>query len=117
MGVTIPVRRGNWYPNIFPYDVFSTRTSKAIVELLQNVGMPCGPINTVAEALTSEQGHARGAVVAIGSEDAKDRSISVLGNPLKFSRTAVRYDLAPHCFGADTAQLDQILTSHRNCWL
>lgn len=94
--------------------LFRTRTSETILELLQTVGVPCGPIHTVAEALTSGQAQARGSVVSVESDDATEGRISVLGNPLKFSRTAVRYDLAPPRFGAHTDALDQILADHKN---
>ena len=72
---------------------------------LRAVNVPCGPINTVGEALTSDQANARGAVVQIARDDVKGGALSLLGNPLKFSRTPVRYDRAPPRFGQDTAEV------------
>lgn len=72
---------------------------------LQAVNVPCGPIHTIGEALTSPQATARGAVVAIDQPDADAPPVQLLGNPLKFSATPVRYDRAPPRFGQDTAEV------------
>ncbi len=72
---------------------------------LQDVGVPCGPINTIAEALTSQQAQARGGVVDVAGEDLQGGAVRLLGNPLKFSATPVRYDRAPPRFGQDTDEV------------
>lgn len=72
---------------------------------LRGVGVPCGPINTIGEALTSPQAQARGAVVDIDRADVDKGHVSLLGNPLKFSATPVAYDRAPPRFGQDTAEV------------
>lgn len=72
---------------------------------LQAVNVPCGPIHTIGEALTSPQAAARDAVVAIDQPDANAPPVQLLGNPLKFSATPVRYDRAPPRFGQDTAEV------------
>jgi formyl-CoA transferase len=72
---------------------------------LHAVNVPCGPINTVGEALTSDQAKARDAVVQIPRDDVAGASLSLLGNPLKFSRTPIRYDRAPPRFGQDTEEV------------
>ncbi|NYI28043.1 CaiB/BaiF CoA transferase family protein [Sulfitobacter geojensis] len=72
---------------------------------LRGVGVPCGPINTIGEALTSPQAQARGAVIDIDRADVDKGHVSLLGNPLKFSATPVAYDRAPPRFGQDTAEV------------
>lgn len=72
---------------------------------LRGVGVPCGPINTIAEALTSDQAQARGAVVQVPRDDVAGGALALLGNPLKFSATPVRYDRAPPTFGQDTGEV------------
>ncbi len=72
---------------------------------LRAVSVPCGPINTIAGALTSDQAQARDAVVGIPRADVEGGQLSLLGNPLKFSATPVRYDRAPPRFGQDTAEV------------
>ena len=74
---------------------------------LQAVGVPCGPINTIKDALTSEQAQARGAVIEMPSADVAGGLVRLLANPLKFSATPVRYDRSPPRFGQDT---DEVLS-------
>jgi formyl-CoA transferase len=72
---------------------------------LLGVGVPCGPINTIEEALTSEQAQARGAVVDIPRADVGKGHVRLLGNPLKFSATPVTSNRPPPRFGQDTAEV------------
>ncbi|QFT57554.1 Formyl-coenzyme A transferase [Sulfitobacter sp. THAF37] len=82
------------------------RYAKAdLLTQLQAVGVPCGPINTIAEALASDQAQARGAVVSLPREDLAEGLVRLLGNPLKMSATPVRYDRAPPRFGQDTDEI------------
>jgi formyl-CoA transferase len=77
--------------------------SKAdVLARLEAVKVPVGPINTVEEALRSDQAQARGAVVEVAAESVEGGTLALLGNPLKFSRTPVRYRHAPPRFGQDT---------------
>ena len=74
-----------------------------VMERLRAVKVPCGPIHTVGEALTSDQAQARGAVVDVPREGGED--LRLLANPLKFSATPVRYDRAPPHVGQDTEEV------------
>jgi formyl-CoA transferase len=80
----------------------SELTKAEVIDLLQSVKVPVGPINTVEEALTSDQAQARQTVVSIAADDLENGALRVLANPLKFSRTPVVYDRAPPRFGQDT---------------
>jgi formyl-CoA transferase len=73
-----------------------------VLARLEAVKVPVGPINTVEEALRSDQAQARGAVVEVAAESVEGGTLALLGNPLKFSRTPVRYRHAPPRFGQDT---------------
>lgn len=77
----------------------------ALLDRLHNVNVPCGPIHTIGEALSSPQAQARGAVVALDLPDPEAPPVQLLGNPLKFSATPVRYDRAPPRFGQDTDEV------------
>jgi formyl-CoA transferase len=77
-------------------------TKADVLARLQAVKVPAGPINTVAEALRSDQAQAREAVVDVPAADIEGGTVALLGNPLKFSRTPVRYRHAPPRFGQDT---------------
>jgi len=59
--------------------------------------VPCGPINTVAEAFAQPQVAARDMVVSVAHPNNPD--LKLVGNPIKLSRTPVSYDLAPPRLG------------------
>lgn len=80
-----------------------------ILEKLQSVQVPCGPIHDVGQALTSDQAVARASVARIPHEQTREGAVSVLGNPLKFSKTPVTYRRAPPRFGQDTDSLTDLL--------
>jgi len=95
-------------------ETFAIKTNATIIDLLQAANVPCGPIHTIAEALTSGQAEARDAVVKVKDPSTTSGMTKLLGNPLKFSRTPVKYAKAPPRFGADTDQLKDILNNHAN---
>ncbi len=80
----------------------SNLTKAEVIDLLQSVKVPVGPINTVEEALTSDQAQARQTVVSIPASHLENGALRVLANPLKLSRTPVVYDKPPPRFGQDT---------------
>ncbi|WP_299028521.1 CoA transferase [uncultured Sulfitobacter sp.] len=80
-------------------------TKEDILAALRAVKVPAGPINTIGEALNSDQAAARGTVRDIPLEGIKDGRVQVLGNPLKFSATPVKYRRAPPRFGQDTDEV------------
>jgi CoA:oxalate CoA-transferase len=54
------------------------RTAEQWLEILGAAGVPCGPVSTIADALTSEQAEARGLVIDVGG-------LPMPGNPMKLS--------------------------------
>lgn len=80
-------------------------TKDDILSALRAVKVPAGPINTIAEALTSDQAQARGAVRDLPAAGIAGGHVQVLGNPLKFSATPVKYNRAPPRFGQDTQEV------------
>ena len=66
-----------------------TRSSAAWAAELSGRGVPCGPVNTIAEALADPQAVARGAVVELPHASGV-RTPSV-ENPIRLSRTPVRH--------------------------
>lgn len=81
-------------------DVFKTKSRSQWLQLLEQVGVPCGPINNVTEALAMPQVAARNMIVNF-----KDSPVRALGNPIKMSETPVCYHSAPPALGADTQEL------------
>ncbi|MDF1726496.1 MAG: CoA transferase, partial [Sulfitobacter sp.] len=66
-----------------------------LLEGLRAAKVPCGPINTIEEALTSPQAQARDAVIEMQRPDTEGGNLRLLGNPLKFSATPVQYRRPP----------------------
>lgn len=77
----------------------------ALLDALRTVKVPVGPINTIEEALTSDQAQARGTVQQVAADGISGGSVSLLGNPLKFSATPVKYERPPPRFGQDTDEV------------
>ena len=93
-------------------EIFRDFESTQIIEMLQSVKVPAGPIHSIAQALGSDQAKARDAVVRMKDPSAAAGEVDLLGNPLKFSKTPATYRKAPPRFGADTHKLPDILANH-----
>ena len=76
-----------------------------LLAMLHDVKVPAGPINTVAEALSSNQAEARGTVVSMPAKGTETGEVKLLANPLKLSRTPVQYRRPPPRFGQDTNEV------------
>ncbi|MEO0746403.1 MAG: CoA transferase [Pseudomonadota bacterium] len=86
-----------------------TMSKGDLLAAMRAAKVPGGPIHDVAEALGSDQAQARGTVVEVPRDDVADGHVRLLANPLKFSRTPVRYRRPPPRFGQDTdAVLDTL---------
>jgi glutaryl-CoA transferase len=75
------------------------------ISLLEAVGVPCGPINTIPEVFADPQIQHREMKIEMAHSASGDGSVSLLGNPLKLSETPVRYDRPPPTRGADTGDI------------
>jgi glutaryl-CoA transferase len=82
---------------------FAGQTMRQWLDALERVGVPCGPINTVADVFADPQVRARGLRLdlphpAIGS-------VPSVANPIKYSETPIAYRSAPPMLGADTDEI------------
>ena len=69
-------------------------------EVLAKVGVPAGPINTIAEGVQFAQSLGLAPIVTI--TDPRDGAVSkTIANPITFSATPVEYHLGPPSLGAD----------------
>jgi crotonobetainyl-CoA:carnitine CoA-transferase CaiB-like acyl-CoA transferase len=71
--------------------------------LLDEAGIPNGPINNVKEALDSEQAIAREMVVMV--EHPTVSNLKLVGSPLKFSKTPVKIDTHPPMHSEHTEEV------------
>ena len=88
-------------------------TKAEILEKLQSVKVPVGPIHTVDEALNSDQATARGTIVDVVADGIDGGNVQLLANPLKLSRTPVQYRSAPPRCGQDTDSILETLKTPR----
>ena len=85
------------------HEIFLTRTKRQWLDELEGLGVPCGPINTIADVFADPQVRARELRLelphpAIGS-------VPSVANPIKYSATPLAYAAAPPMLGADTEQV------------
>ncbi|WVN41599.1 CaiB/BaiF CoA-transferase family protein [beta proteobacterium MWH-UniP1] len=65
------------------------------IDALEKVGVPCGPVNTLAQVFDDPHVQARGAVVSMPHEASSRGHVRVLANPIRFSETPVQYRITP----------------------
>ncbi len=65
-----------------------TRTTKEWVAELEEAGLPCAPVNTMADILTDPHVTERGIVAEV--KDKRAGVLRLINNPLRFSRTPAR---------------------------
>ncbi len=83
--------------------------SQSVITALEQLKVPVGPVNTLEQALWSDQATAREMVVNMEQPSSASGDVKVLGNPLKLSATPVTYRSAPPHFGAHTEELAAFL--------
>lgn len=73
--------------------------TEEVIERLEAVKVPVGPVNNVEQVFNSGQVAARNMKIAM---EGSSGTLPMIGNPLKFSRTPVTYRRPPPHLGADT---------------
>jgi len=82
--------------------VMSKRTTSDWVASLELCGVPCGPINTVAEALQQDQIKARGLQLELPYGD---HMVPQIKAPIVFSKTVPEYEKGPPRYGEHTTEI------------
>ncbi|HEX2543542.1 MAG TPA: CaiB/BaiF CoA-transferase family protein [Ramlibacter sp.] len=82
-----------------------TRSTSEWVALFETVGVPCGPINTIADVFADPQVRARG--VEMRMDHPAAGSIPLVASPIRMSGTPVQYRTAPPPLAQDTAAVLQ----------
>ena len=83
--------------------ILSTKSADHWIDLFQSKGIPCGKINSVEEALESEQAKANKMIMEIEHETSG--FIKMLGIPYKFSETSVGINMPPPLLGEHTREI------------
>ncbi len=84
-------------------EVTATRSTDEWITLFERVGVPCGPINTIADVFADPQVQSRGAKIHMSHPAAGD--IPLVASPIRLSGTPVQYRNAPPLLGQDTRQV------------
>lgn len=80
-----------------------TRSTREWVALLESVGVPCGPINTIADVFDDPQVKARG--MQIQMDHAAADHVALVASPIRMSDTPVQYRHAPPLLGQHTREV------------
>ena len=84
-------------------EMFSAQSAEWWVQTLEAVGVPCGPINNLEQTFKNPQVQARGLRLTIDREDSGP--VPLVGSPIKFSKTPVKYTLPPPRLGEHTQEV------------
>jgi crotonobetainyl-CoA:carnitine CoA-transferase CaiB-like acyl-CoA transferase len=84
-------------------DMFGKKTTAEWLVLLEEAGVPNGPINNIAQVFEEPQVGARG--VKIELDHAAAGKLPLVASPMRFSETPLEYRLAPPLLGEHTDQV------------
>ncbi|MEO8187849.1 MAG: CaiB/BaiF CoA-transferase family protein [Burkholderiaceae bacterium] len=84
-------------------EVFVRRTKSEWLAELESAGVPCGPIQSIPEALADEHVRERGMVFSL--QHSSGATAPQIANPIKFSRNRIAYRRAPPALGEHTAEV------------
>jgi len=79
------------------------RTTVEWITLLEQEGVPCGPINNIAEVFANPQVQSRGMCIDVLHKEAGQ--IQLVGSPMKFSRAKLNDRLSPPKLGEHTDEV------------
>jgi crotonobetainyl-CoA:carnitine CoA-transferase CaiB-like acyl-CoA transferase len=83
--------------------IFSARTSKDWIAALEAAGVPCGPINDLAEVFDDPQVRHRG--MRVEAPHPVAGTVPMVASPIRLSGTPVRHEVAPPTLGQHTAEV------------
>jgi crotonobetainyl-CoA:carnitine CoA-transferase CaiB-like acyl-CoA transferase len=90
-------------------DLIAQHTSKRASEYwlaqLEQIGLPCAPVNTIDQVFADPQVRHRGMKISMAHTLAASGAVDLIGNPLKLSVTPAAYDRAPPQLGEHTQEV------------
>jgi crotonobetainyl-CoA:carnitine CoA-transferase CaiB-like acyl-CoA transferase len=84
----------------------ATESTRTWVSQFEQVGVPCGPINTVPEVFEDEQVKHRGMITSI--DHPQMGKVPQVVSPMRFSRSSLRFDSPPPVLSEHT---DEVLSN------
>ena len=67
--------------------------------------MPCGPINNIKQVFNDQQVKYRNMIVTMNHPKAKNKKIKLVGSPMNFSKSKIKYKKSPPLLGEDTSEV------------
>ena len=83
--------------------IMKTRTTQKWMEALEQAGIPCGPVNNIAQAAADPQIAARDMIVKVHHPEAGE--FKVVNSPFKFSRTPCKVERVSPELGEHTEEV------------
>jgi crotonobetainyl-CoA:carnitine CoA-transferase CaiB-like acyl-CoA transferase len=83
--------------------IFAKRTTKDWIAALEGAGVPCGPINDLAQVFAEPQAVARGLRMELAHPSAG--KVSLVRSPMRFSQTPVEHGVPPPTLGQHTEEV------------
>ncbi len=84
-------------------EIFSQRPTQEWIARLEAAGVPCGPINDLAQVFSEPQAIARGLRMELPHPSAG--KVSLVRSPMRFSETAVEHGIPPPTLGQHTDEV------------
>jgi len=84
--------------------LIATRSSAEWLRMLDAAGVPCGPVQNIAQVFEDPQVQHRGMRVDLPDPHHPDREIPQIANPIRLSETPVRYRSRPPKLGEHTGE-------------
>ncbi len=81
-----------------------TKTIKQWVTGLTKVNVPCGPINDLKQVFNDPQVLARKMRVSMKHNKSESKKIDIIGSPMNFSLSKIKYKKSPPSLGEDTSK-------------
>jgi crotonobetainyl-CoA:carnitine CoA-transferase CaiB-like acyl-CoA transferase len=92
-----------WRCSTCRWRVLATRSAAAWLAALEPVGVPCAPINDVAEVFSDPQVRHRGLRVEVPHPVAG--TVPLVANPIRLSGAPIPYDAPPPLLGQHTEEI------------
>jgi formyl-CoA transferase len=86
-------------------EVTRTRSTSEWIALLEDKAVPCGPINTLAQAFVDPQVQARNLVLKQALPHATTGTVATVASPLRLSASPVQMRMPPPALGQHTAEV------------
>lgn len=83
----------------------SRRPSEYWLAQLEQIGLPCAPVNTIDQVFADPQVRHRDMKISMAHTLAATGAVDLIGNPLRLSATPVAYDRAPPQLGEHTQEV------------